>query len=177
MFPVGIFAAESPTQKRLGIDCPNDEVFKKAMDYAHWQSDPKLLRVWIEKSGDTIRWLEEKGLKFIVYPESSLSSFQGNRSFHFVEGAKNSGKPIVDTLTKSCGDLGVQILCHTKAKKLLTDDEGKVNGVIAEAKDKEIKITAKSVIISTGGIAGNEQLIKKYIPSYNEKEFNHLCSI
>ncbi|KPK96749.1 MAG: hypothetical protein AMJ95_12495, partial [Omnitrophica WOR_2 bacterium SM23_72] len=48
----GIFAAESPTQKRLDIDCSRDELFKQAMEFAHWRINPRLVRAIIDKSGD-----------------------------------------------------------------------------------------------------------------------------
>jgi len=51
VFPEGIFAAESPAQKRLGIDAPKDEVFKQAMDFAHWMINPRLFRAFVDKSG------------------------------------------------------------------------------------------------------------------------------
>lgn len=56
-----IFAAESPVQKRAGVDAPRDLLFKMAMEWAHWSKiNPRLVRAFIDKSGDTIRWLEEK---------------------------------------------------------------------------------------------------------------------
>src|SRR5512136_1768641 len=54
-----IFGAESPVQKRSGIDAPRDLLFKTAMEWAHWSKiNPRLVRAFIDKSGDTIRWLE-----------------------------------------------------------------------------------------------------------------------
>ncbi len=37
---------------------------QQAMEFAHWRINPRLVRAIIDKSGDTIRWLEEKGLEF-----------------------------------------------------------------------------------------------------------------
>ena len=37
------FAAESPAQKRLGIDAPRDVLFRMAMDYAHWKINPRII--------------------------------------------------------------------------------------------------------------------------------------
>ena len=68
----GIFAAESRTQKRLQIDTSKDDCFKAAMDHAHWKINPRIIRTIIDKSGDTIRWLEEKGIKLeipVFYPD------------------------------------------------------------------------------------------------------------
>jgi fumarate reductase flavoprotein subunit len=60
-----IFGAESPVQKRAGVDARRDILFKTAMEWAHWtRINPRLIRAFIDKSGDTIRWLEEKGLDF-----------------------------------------------------------------------------------------------------------------
>ena len=39
VFLEGILAAESQLQKNLGIDAQRDDLFKKAMDYAHWKID------------------------------------------------------------------------------------------------------------------------------------------
>jgi fumarate reductase flavoprotein subunit len=60
-----IFGAESPVQKRWGIDAPKDELFKVAMEWAHWTKiNPRIVRTFIDKSGDTIGWLEKMGLSF-----------------------------------------------------------------------------------------------------------------
>ena len=53
-------------------------------------------------------------------------------------------------------------------KKILTDGKGNVTGVLAASKEKEFRIIAKSVIISTGGYSGNKELLKKYYPAYTE---------
>lgn len=62
----GIFAVESPIQKRLGIKVTRDEVFKDKMVHANWRVDPRLVRAIVNRSGDIIRWLEEEGLKFNI---------------------------------------------------------------------------------------------------------------
>ena len=64
----GLFGAESMPQKRLKIDAQRDELFKIAMRFAHWNINPRIVRAYIDKSGDTIRWLEEKGVDFDVIP-------------------------------------------------------------------------------------------------------------
>jgi fumarate reductase flavoprotein subunit len=60
----GIFASESPVQKQEMVNSRNDLLFKQFMDWARWKIDPQIIRSFIWKSGETIRWLEEKGLAF-----------------------------------------------------------------------------------------------------------------
>ena len=40
--------------------------------------------------------------------------------------------------------------------------------ILAASKEKELRITAKSVIIAAGGYAGNKELLKQYYPFYTE---------
>src|SRR5512139_838528 len=44
----GPFACESPAQKRQRILADRDEVFQKAMDWAHWSRvDPRVIRAFL----------------------------------------------------------------------------------------------------------------------------------
>jgi len=168
VFPEGIFAADSHIQKRLGIDAQKDEVFRRAMDYTHWKTNPRLIRTLVDKSGDTIGWLEAKGIKFTgVLPHypNQVPAF-----FHVVSESRPLGSAVINALSKSCAELGVRVLCQTGARKLLTDSKGKITGVLAAVKGKELSIHTRSIIIATGGFAGNARLIKKYVPSYDETE-------
>jgi fumarate reductase flavoprotein subunit len=136
----GLFAAKSPVQKRMKIDARSDTLFRIAMDYAHWQINPRIVRAFIDKSGDTIDWLQGKGMHF-----RCLQYYPNN-----------------------CICLGVRVLENNAVKKILTDTRKRVTGVVAATKGKKRKVTAKSVIIATGGYGGNKKLLRKYYPYYNE---------
>ena len=163
VFAGGLFAPKRRPQKRSDINPLSDELFKKAMSYAHWKTNPRLVRALIDKSQDITQWLEEKGLKFEWITDPHLGQLSVRTS-----GTTKTGAEVVKALTKNCEDLGVQILRQNKAKKLLISEESKVIGVLAEAKGKEVRIISKSVIIATGGFAGNKELLKRYCPFYSE---------
>ncbi len=158
----GIFAADSPVQKRMMIEAPKEELFKKAMDYSHWKTDPDIVRAFVYKSGDTVRWLEEKGLKFDWIPP--LFPNQVPRVLHWPEGR---GAALTKLLVKNCRELGVEMLEHSGAKKIFTNDKGEVSSLIAVKEEKEIRVSTKCVIVATGGYAGNKELMEKY-SSYAE---------
>lgn len=166
-FVMGIFAAESPVQRRLGINVPKDKAFRDYMEYSKWAVDAKLVRTFINKSADIIEWLEAKGLNFtevIRYPFDETAP----EEYHMLEGGKlalgRTGTPIIETLLKECQNMGVKFLCQTRAKKILTDGKGKVTGVLAATKDKELRINTKSIIIAAGGFARNKKMLNKYFP-------------
>ncbi|MFC1533389.1 FAD-dependent oxidoreductase [Thermodesulfobacteriota bacterium] len=158
----GLFATESPVQKQALVEARNDELFHTIMDWAHWSIDPRIIRAFIDKSGDTISWLEKKGIRF------DLLRYYPNQSppvWHIPEGR---GARLMKTLAGNCAELGVQILLNAGCKKILRGKNGNVIGVIAEREGEVIAIRAKSVIIATGGYAGNKELLKKYCEYYDD---------
>jgi fumarate reductase flavoprotein subunit len=133
------------------------------MSYGHWQIDPMIIKALVDKSGDTVRWLEEMGVSFSDVPHCYYNQLP--RIYHIPAG---HGVKLAKTLTKRCIELGVKILCNTKATKLLMDEQGRVTGVRAKTKDSEIGLDAKAVIIATGGYSGNKDLLRKHYPHYTD---------
>jgi len=163
VFAEGLFAVESPLQERMKVTATRDEYFKQAMDFAQWKVNARLVRAFVDKSGDTVRWLEEKGVKFFLEP---LYANQSPLIWHCSE---YGGSDVVKPLVKDCKKLGVRLLYKTRARKLLTDKSGIVTGLIAATDGEEIEIRTKSVIIATGGFGANNELLKKYYPLYNDQ--------
>jgi succinate dehydrogenase/fumarate reductase flavoprotein subunit len=58
---------------------------------------------------------------------------------------------------------GGEVLYETEAKKLLTDENGAVVGVLAKDKEGPFNIMAKATILCTGGFGRNEEMVAKYI--------------
>jgi fumarate reductase flavoprotein subunit len=161
----GIFGADSPAQRRLSIQFRRDELFKLAMNWAYWKSNPNIVRDFINKSGDTIRWLESKGLHFELM---SLFPNQVPLVWHYATGSgpRWSGGKMTAVLTDECHKLGVKILTRTSVKKIIIGDDNITTGVEAVTGKDEFIIKAGSVIIATGGYGGNKRMLKKYCPYY-----------
>ncbi|MFC1864171.1 FAD-dependent oxidoreductase [Thermodesulfobacteriota bacterium] len=161
----GLFAAESPVQKRLRCDVSKEEIFKLYMEFTHWKPNPRVVRAFIDKSGDTIQWLEDKGVVF----EHICSNYPGQfpLTWHCMP-PRMGGIIIVKMLTEQCEYLDIQILNKCPAKRVMKNKEGKITGVLVETEDGEMTIETKAVIIATGGYGGNKDMLKKYYPLYNE---------
>jgi fumarate reductase flavoprotein subunit len=159
----GLFAAESPALKRLKNDSNADELIKRSLSYAHCKTDPRIVATFIRRSGDTTQWLEEMGVKFFEIAEYFPT--QGPRIMHLPEGM---GAGLVKVLLKRSEELGVRLLRDSPVRKIITGKNGSIEGVVAAAKDKEITITSKCVIVAAGGYSGNRKLLEKYYPFYTE---------
>jgi fumarate reductase flavoprotein subunit len=156
----GLFGCESPVQKEAMIDCRADDCFKIMTKWAHWKRiNPMVIRAYLNKSGNTIRWLEEKGLKFDL-----LTLFPNQTPvWHAPEGR---GGRLIKVLKQECDKLGVRVVMRTPARKIVTGPGGEVAGVAAGAGNEEINIKTKCVIVATGGFTGNKEMLKKYCPDY-----------
>jgi len=158
----GLFNIKDLSQEGTDNKTVHDEYFKKAMDYAYWRTNPRLVRTLIEKSGDIVAWLEKQGVKFEkenpFYP-----------SMYRISGKGRGGPYVMKALAKRCAELNIDVLLNTRARKLLVEG-GKLKGVVAEREDKQIQIHAGSVILATGGFAGNRELLKKYFPSVKDED-------
>lgn len=158
----GIFACESPVQARQNIVADRDELFHRAMDWAHWrQVDPKILRAFINRSGDTIHWLEDKGLEFQLvrfYPD------QVPLVQHNITG---TGARLTGALAGEARRLGVTVLTRAAAAAILRNGAGRVVGVRVQRDGAMTEIRSAAVIITTGGFAGNPELLGRLCSSWS----------
>jgi fumarate reductase flavoprotein subunit len=159
-----IFACESPVQKREMVLADRDELFQMAMDWAHWDRvEPTVVRAFIDKSGDTIRWFQAKGVDFVFTP---LYPNQLRVGHHPSDGG---GRQIIETLAAQCESMGVRVMLGTGATRIGRSDDGAVVEVLAVGSDQaEVRIRSSSVIVASGGFGGNPDLLKKYCPAYYE---------
>lgn len=161
----GIFAAETRLQKELRVDVPRDKAFQTAIEYSHWKINPRIIRAYIDKSADTVDWLETRGLIF----DSLRDVYAGQlRGFHCMMPPRQGGADIIKTLRQYSEELGVKIFVRCPVKEILKNKAGQICGVLASKEGKKIYIKTGSVILATGGYGGNKRLLKKYYPSYND---------
>ena len=163
----GMFAIDSPAQKRKGIRVPEDQIFREKMAYANWRVDPALTRHCIRESGRMVEWFEGKGMRFDNVIEF-LREGQAPKVFHSFSLGPDGfiGRRIVDTLTGECHRRGVEILCDTSALALNRDGQGRTAAVTVRSAKQDSTIQTRAVILATGGFGANSELLEKYFPGH-----------
>ena len=102
-------------QKRAGVDASRDVLFKTAMEWAHWtRINPRLVRAFIDKSGDTIHWLEDKGLEFAI-----AQFYPGQIPWvrHYI--VRGQGAELMKLLRNGCKEYGIKIITHARGREIL----------------------------------------------------------
>ncbi len=111
----------------------------------------------VAETGKTVDWLVESGVEFSSEPYAASTTYP-------MALANGGGAGLISMLVKVCTNAGVDLRLNTTGVSLVTDDTGAVVGAVAETEDSEITFHAKSVVLATGGISQNEELVEKYSP-------------
>jgi fumarate reductase flavoprotein subunit len=182
---MGMMAIDSPLQRKFGLDYPVDEAYRDLMRILNWRCDAKLVRKWLAGSGENIAWLTELGLghNYVTTETADLGKFRHtHHRFGEWDGnrwrMKAQGPILTKGLTEACGDYGVEILTQTRAKRLIKDAAGKITGVLCEdAAGGALEVEAKAVILATGSISSNEQLIRRFYATDEYRDVHIMAQI
>lgn len=99
---------------------------------------------------ETVELLRGLGVEFMLCPDQSM--------YAAIDRARGitTGSAIVMALAAEAERTGVRIMTDAKVTGLVTDADGAVTGAIAKLGRSSFQITARSVIICTGGDAASE---------------------
>ena len=158
-----IMGINTPMHRRYGIHIDIPKVFLEQMKVQNWNSNAKLVSRWYNTSGEVFAWLEGLG---VVFTELLDSGNYGDRDFlmqHVSHGLGiNIGAQICRHLEPRLKELGVEVLRSTPGRHLIAED-GVVKGVLAEGPDGTVQVNAKRVLISTGSISYNQELVRTLV--------------
>lgn len=111
---------------------------------------------------------------FYVIAVSEVPGFKG---FPWVQKLMPAGVNIMKVVFDHVDKRNIKVLLSTPAKRLVTDGQGTVSGVIAQNKGREIPIYARrAVILATGGFEQSEWLKMQFLqgkPFYSMAPLTH----
>ena len=100
-----------------------------------------------------IKRLQEKGVTW-----EAFTGFGPYPTAHNPAG----GRGLIDEMVKIAEAQGIEVITECKGEKLGLDDQGAVVGIVAETSDKVITFNTASVVLATGGISANAEMVKQY---------------
>ncbi|MBQ8159156.1 MAG: FAD-dependent oxidoreductase [Clostridia bacterium] len=106
-------------------------------------------------TGATVDWLVSNGIQFDSVPYAASSTYP-------MALANGGGAGLIQMLKASADEKGIELITECRATDLVQDENGRVTGAVAETKDSVITFKAGSVVLATGGISQNEELVQKY---------------
>ena len=161
-------------------------------DYAQLtgnKTDMNLFNIWLEHSGECVDYyidmMDERGVPHIIAPvneailaQTSPCLKQYMTGIDFIDqpgkqktdDGENINHRFVRLIFEYGLKLGVDARFNTKAEQLIREGSGPVTGVIVSTEDgQHIQLNAsKGVILATGGIDGNEDMMETWAPLANK---------
>ena len=151
------------------VYAPVDESDKAAMvqyymDRAGGNANEVLLTFYADNALDTIAWLESLGVQWLMTVPAGTAPEPRARFSMTAEGVGMTGAALVNPMLEKLNALGVEVLCGVRGTELLVGDDGAITGAKAEGKTADYEITAKSVILATGGFDASKEMKARYSP-------------
>lgn len=122
----------------------------------HMKNDPALLKTLVEEGPAAVQWLIDIGVMFDRDPDGylSLRSGGGSSKPRLLRCKDYTGLEIMRVLKDGVQNAQIDLLEFSPIVELLTDEEGACTGAVLKNIDngRFIVVSAKSVILATGGI-------------------------
>ncbi|HSK69568.1 MAG TPA: FAD-dependent oxidoreductase [Candidatus Limnocylindria bacterium] len=155
-----IYATGTDFQKEAGVQDSVDDLVAYWSQRAEGHADEGFLRLVAERSAATIQWLQQEGVQLKGPTPSGLSPVPRMQS------TGTGGNGFIAPLAESAAKRGIDVRLETPVTALLTDGNGVVTGVEATAADgHKVTVSARSVVLATGGYDRSEQMKRMFSPS------------
>jgi tricarballylate dehydrogenase len=128
-------------------------------------ADPDMAMVLVRESQNTVRWMRDRGIRWI--PMFGRQAYKVGGKFRFWGGlvleAVGGGPGLIDMAYGSAAKAGIEVRFETKAMRLVTDDRGRVTGVVVRTPQGTETVGAGSVVLASGGFEANPEMRTRYL--------------
>jgi tricarballylate dehydrogenase len=143
---------------------PEDKFFDDMGRVTEYRTDPDLCELLVTRSKSTMRWMRDKGVRFV--PIWGRQAYKIGGKFKFWGGltveAWGGGPGLVESLTTIARKNNVTIAYGARAVSLIADDDG-VKGIRVKRAGKTTDVVAKCVILAAGGFQANAEMRTRYL--------------
>ncbi len=143
----------------------SDQYFDDMGRITQYRTDPDLCELLISRSFATVVWMRRKGVKFQA--SFGRQSHKIGNQFKFWGGLAaetwGGGPGLVENEHKACEREGIRIFYETPAVGLIQDDGGRVLGVKAKHRGRNVEIRSHAVILACGGFESDAEMRTRYL--------------
>jgi len=131
-----------------------------------FRTDPNLCELLVTGSFDTLRWMRDKGIRFV--PIYGRQAFKIDGRFKFWGGLTvetvGGGEGLIAMMKASGNKHGIEIRYDTRATDLVYDG-GRVSGVRFRSGSETGVVNGRAVVLACGGFEANTEWRARYLGS------------
>lgn len=162
----GMNAAGSQFQKEKGITDNPELMFSDTMKGGKEQNNPELVKILADRSADSIAWLSSKG---IVLNNIGRGGGASATRMHGSSGGAFVGPYMSAKFRTLIENNQVDLRVNSQAVRLISDEKGTVTGALIKGKHSGVyQISAKAVVLATGGFGANKDMVDSFRPEIRE---------
>ncbi len=161
--------AKNWVQPKLGINDDSPELHAQdTFKGGDKKGDMKVINVMTHNALDAAKWCKDYiGVNF---EPDNLFFFGGHSRKRALIPEGHTGTEFISKFMHKAEELGIPVITNMKMVDLIKNAEGRVVGVKAEMNGQEYTFNAKGgVVLATGGLGANAQMVKKYNPKIDER--------
>ncbi|MEL6299805.1 MAG: FAD-dependent tricarballylate dehydrogenase TcuA [Pseudomonadota bacterium] len=141
-----------------------DQFFDDMFRVTQYRTDPELTEALVTKSFDTMKWMRDKGVRFV--PIYGRQAFKVDGKFKFWGGltleAWGGGPGLVEAWSRIADEQGIEVRYEARALELISDGFA-ITGVKVRMPDRMLNIGARSVVLAAGGFQANSEMRTRYL--------------
>jgi tricarballylate dehydrogenase len=142
-----------------------DAYYDDLMRVTEELADPDMALTLVRESQGTVRWMRDRGVRWI--PMFGRQAYKVGGKFRFWGGlvleAVGGGPGLIDMEYASAAKAGIEVRFEAKVQRLLTDDRGRVTGVVVRTPAGTETIEARAVVLAAGGFEANPEMRTRYL--------------
>ncbi|MGH2585780.1 MAG: FAD-dependent tricarballylate dehydrogenase TcuA [Dehalococcoidia bacterium] len=151
-----------------GIDVgayPQAQFYDDLMRVTEGLADPELAQTLVSRAYPTVLWMRGQGLRWVLlygrqaYRVGDKLRFWGG----LIAEAIGGGAGLSDGLFEMAQRTGVRVRYDSKAVALHLDDCGRVTGLTARVGEQFQQLTARAVVLASGGFEANPEMRTRYL--------------
>lgn len=157
---------DSETAKIIDMEPYTPQDFQKDMDrLTSGRTNSALSKALVQDSNAAVKWLAKNGIRFQLsfnrqaYKVDGRYKFWGGMSLKTEDG----GKGLIQDHQAAAQRHGVEVYYSTPAKRLVTNNNGAVTGVVVAYNGVETLLRTKSVILAAGGFEANPRMRSQFL--------------
>ncbi len=129
---------------------------------------PDLVNSWSRTCGRAIDWLQTVGVEIEESAPGRIWLKQKSEISYGPVYKKDVGPRAIASLKQRFVSLGGGFLNSIEGVRLIVENN-RVVGLIGKRDSESIDLRARATILTTGGFAANQELVKKYIGAYADR--------
>jgi tricarballylate dehydrogenase len=142
-----------------------DNFYDDLMRVTEECADPDMALYLVRESQATVRWMKDRGIRWI--PMFGRQAYKVGGKFRFWGGlvleAVGGGPGLIEMEYASAAKAGIDVRFEAKATRLLTDDRGRVTGLMVRTPGGAETIGAGAVVLASGGFEANPEMRTRYL--------------